>query len=129
MIRPATAADILRIVDQTEALREKINGPITVDRPYTAAFLSRLIAHPDGLVLVSDGGFIAASLHPTPISPALVAGEHGWYATDGAGRALREAYEKWADDRGAILKKLSTGMNGPDLGRDGYTPAEVGWVK
>lgn len=128
-IRPATAADILRIVDQTEALREKINGPIPVDRPYTAAFLSRLIANPAGLVLVSDGGFIAASLQPTPINPALVAGEHGWYATDGAGAELRTAYEKWADDRGAIFKKLSTGMNGPDLGREGYTPAEVGWFK
>lgn len=128
-IRPATASDILRIVDQTEALRERINGPVPVDRPYTAAFLSKLMAHPDGLLLVSDGGFIAASLQPTPINPALVGMEHGWYATDRTGSALRAAYEKWADDRGAILKKLSTGMNGPDLGRAGYTPAEVAWVK
>lgn len=128
-IRPATAADILRIVDQTEALREKIKGPIPVDRPYTAAFLSRLMAHPDGLVLVSDGGFIAASLQPTPINPALVGMEHGWYATDRTGSALREAYEKWAGDRRAIYTKLSTGMDGPDLNLHGYRPAEIAWIK
>ena len=55
----ATAADVIRIVDMIERLRAAVDGPVPVDRAYTAATVARLIEADDGLVLVSAGGFIA----------------------------------------------------------------------
>lgn len=128
-VRKATAKDILIIVDYIECLRTAIGGPVQVDREYTAATIARLIASSDGLVLISDGGFIAAILQQTMISPSLIALECGWYASDGSGRKLLEAYEGWARERGATLIQLSTGPTGPDLTRLGYRRAEQAWIK
>lgn len=128
-VRIATPADILSIVDQVEALREAVAGPVAVDRPHTAATLARLIASEDGAVFVSDGGFIAGLLTPTIINPRPVAQELGWHATDGSGLRLLRAFEGWARERGAMLIMLSTAPEGPDLSRLGYRRAETAWVK
>lgn len=129
VVRLAIAADVLRIVDWIEALTAAIDGPVPVDRSYTAASVMRLIASPDGFVAVSDGGFIAGVMQPTIINPAPVARELGWFAADGSGRALLTAFEGWAAERGAVLVQLSTGAEGPDLSRLGYRIAERAWVK
>ena len=128
-VRPATGADILRVVDMVEALRAAVGGPVTVDRPWTAQVIARLIASPDAGVWVSGAGFIAGSLQPTVISPAPIAMEHGWWAGDGSGLRLLRAFEAWAAGRGAALVQLSTGPEGPDLARLGYRRAEQAWIK
>lgn len=129
MIRLATEADVLQIVDWIEDLRAAVDGLMPVSRPWTAQVVAGLIQNPDALVLVSDGGFLAGSMQPTVISPDRVAMEHGWYATDGSGLRLLRRFERWAINQGAVMVRMSTGMKGPDLARLGYTATEMNWVK
>lgn len=128
-IRAAEAGDILCIVDMVEDLRLAVEGPIPVDRAWTAQTLAKLITGPDAIVLISDGGFIAGSLQPTVINPRQIAMEHGWYSADRSGLALLRAFEAWAASRGAILVQLSTGAEGLDLSRLGYRLVERAWIK
>lgn len=128
-IRPATAHDVLSIVDRIEQLRAAVDGPVPVDRAWTARTVAGLIESDDGLVLVSPGGFIAGALVQTIINPARIAQELGWIANDGSGLRLLRRFEAWARERGATLVQLSTGANGPDLSRLGYRRAEMAWVR
>lgn len=129
MIRWATQADVLRIVDMVERLRAAVDGPVAVNRGWTAAQVARLIAGPDSAVWVSSAGFLAGALVPTIISPDPVAQELGWWAEDGSGLWLLRRFEAWARDRGASLVQMSTGASGPDLSRLGYRRAELAWVR
>ena len=128
-VRLADPGDVLRIVDMIEDLRQAVDGPIAVDRPWAAANVAGLIASPDGVVFISDGGFIAGSLQPTIINPTRIAMEHGWFAADGSGLRLLKAFEEWARSKGASLIQLSTGAEGLDLSRLGYQLAERAWFK
>ncbi len=127
--REAAASDVLAVVDMIEALRSAVDGAIPVDRPHTAATVARLIASPDGIVLLSGGGFIAGALVQTIINPAPLAQELGWHAKDGSGLRLLRAFEKWGIGRGARWINLSTGIIGPDLSRLGYRRSEQAWVR
>lgn len=129
MIREATQADIMQVVDWVEDLRAAVDGMMPVSRPWTAAMVAGLIQSPDGIVLVSNGGFIAGSLQPTIINPQRVAMEHGWFARDRSGMRLLRAFEEWAVDHRAGMVKMSTGSVGPHLGRLGYMMTEQNWVK
>ena len=129
MIRPATADDILSLVDMVEALRAAVGGPVPVDRAWSAQTLAALLSSPDGAVWVSAGGFLAASIQRSVINPAPMAVEHGWWASDGSGLRLLRAYEAWAREKGAAFVTLSTGPVGPDLARLGYRRAEQAWVR
>ena len=128
-VRLATYPDVLTIVDYVEHLREAVRGPVPVDRSWTASTVARLIASPDAVVFISDGGFLAGLLQPTVINPQPVAMEVGWYASDRSGLALLRAFEGWAAERGAMLVQLSTGAEGLDLSRLGYRKTEIAWVK
>ena len=129
LIRLAEPGDVLRIVDMIEDLRAAVEGPIAVDRPWTAMTVAGLIADPAGVVFVSDGGFIAGALRATVINPEPIACEQGWFARDRSGLALLRTCEQWAVARGARLIQLSTGATGPDLARLGYRLAEKAWIK
>ena len=129
MIREATTDDVLRIVDMVEALRLAVGGPVAVDRAWTARTLAALLESPDGSVWVSGGGFLAASIQRSVISPVPMAVEHGWWASDGSGLRLLRIYESWARDKGAAFITLSTGPIGPDLTRLGYRKTETAWVR
>lgn len=130
LIRPAGEADIPRIIDMVERLVQAVNGPQRVCRIKTGETLSGLIHSPDGLVMVSDHGFIAACITQTVISPDPIAMELGWFA-DRGGLALLRAFEEWADTKGATLKKMSCngGAAQAILAGQGYRPAEEAWVK
>lgn len=128
-VRLANSADIMRIVDMVEDLCAAVEGMMPVNRPWTAQVVAGLIDNPQGVVFVTEGGFIAGSIQATVINPAKVAMEHGWMAKDRSGAALLRAFEQWAADNGADYLKLSTGAIGPDLGRSGYTMTEKTWVK
>ena len=129
MIREATANDVIRVVDMIEDLRAAVQGPIPVDRAWTARTVAGLIASDDGAIWITDGGFIAGVIEPTIISPTRVAKEMGWYSRDRSGLLLLRAFEGWARVRNATLIQLSTGAEGLDLSRFGYRIAERAWVK
>lgn len=130
MIRPAVEADIPRITNMVERLVEAVDGPQRVCRIRTGQTLAGLIASPDGFVAVSDHGFIAATITQTVISPDPVAVELGWWA-EREGRSLLQAFEKWADSKGAALKKMSCNGGAAQrmLERAGYRQAETAMVK
>lgn len=131
VIRPATVADIPRIIDMVALLAASVSGPQVVDRIRTGEVLAGLIASRDGMVIVSDGGFIAGCISQTVISPVPVAMELGWYAEDRSGLRLLRAFEGWARDHGAALIKMSCN-GGPAqriLERAGYRVAEIALVK
>lgn len=129
MIRAATVEDVLDVVDMVVALRTAVKGPVPIDRSWTAQSVAKLIASPNGAVWISKGGFIAACLVQTIISPVHIAQEAGWWATDGTGVRLLREFEKWADERGAFIKQISTAPDGMDMARLGYRKAELAWVK
>jgi len=126
-VRLATQDDVERIVDMSEALVYAISGPLEVDRARTRENVLLLIANPNAVIFVTDGGFIAGIIQPTIISPRPVAQEVGWYATDKSGVRLLRTFEKWAASKGVNMVKASTG--GMDLSRLGYSRAEIAWTK
>lgn len=131
MIRPADERDIPRIIDMIERLVAAMSGPQRVDRLRTGETLAGLLHDPQGVVLVSGGGFIAGRITRTVISPDPVAVELGWYAEDRSGLALLRAFEAWARARGATLIKMSCNGGAAQriLERSGYRVAETAMVK
>lgn len=130
-MRLATEADIPRTIDLVERLREAVGGPQRVCRIKTGETLAGLIHSPDGVVYVTEGGFIAGDIARTVISPDPVAVERGWYAEDRSGLSLLRTFETWADTKGATLKKFSC-IDGPArriLERAGYRLSELAMVK
>ncbi|UOA23589.1 hypothetical protein DSM110277_02018 [Sulfitobacter pontiacus] len=134
-VRLAVAADIPRIVDMVCALRAAISGPVVPEPAKVAETVMILMGSPSGIVLVSDGGFIAGSISSTIISTERFAHELGWFATDNSGLRLLRAFEAWADSRVARVR-LSTGPEDQVparlrevLHRRGYRPYETAWVK
>lgn len=130
-IRPATVQDIPRIIDLITQLAAAVDGPQQVCRIKTGETLVQLIHNPQGIVLVSPGGFIAGCLTQTIINPDPVAVELGWFATDRSGLRLLRAFEVWARGQGATLIKMSCN-GGPAqriLERAGYRAAELQMVK
>ncbi|MDB6455032.1 hypothetical protein [Falsirhodobacter sp. 20TX0035] len=129
-VNPARRADIPRIVDMIVALRASVQGPVEVDRDWTARTVAQLMVSPSACVFVTRTGFIAGLLQPTLVSPKPVAKELGWWSGDRRdGVRLLRAFEAWAEERGATLVQLSTAPDGPDLTRLGYARAELAWVR
>lgn len=126
-MRLARCDDIPTITDMVALLLASTGIPQVMDRAHVQAVLARLILREDAVVWICAGGFLAASIECTVISPEPVAVEHGWFAKDRSGLRLLRAFEAWAADRGARVR-LSTGKGGPDLARLGYRPVETAWV-
>lgn len=129
----ADGADISHVVRLVIALAEAVKGPQEVDTGHTGVHVARLMQSPAGVVFVSAGGFIAAEVSQTIISPDLIAFEHGWFARDRSGIRLLNAFEQWADSQNCVGRKLSTGPThsaaSKILERRGYKPAELAWFK
>lgn len=131
MIRQASEADIPRLVDMIEALAASVGGPQRVCRLRAGETLAGLLGDPQGVVFVSGGGFIAGQIMQTVISPAPVAFELGWFASDRSGLRLLRAFEAWAAEKGAALIKMSANGGAAQriLERRDYAVAEVQMVK
>ena len=114
-----------------ERLREAVSGPQKPCRIRTGQTIAELIHSPDGAVWVSERGFLAAKLGRTIISPNLIAEECGWYAEDRSGMRLLNAFERWAESKGATLIRMSCngGAAQQILERSGYRVAEIAMVK
>ena len=103
------------------------------DREASAAFIGRLIEH--GAVFLSDRGVIGGVLNPLYFNPSiLMAAELFWWAHKG-GTALREAFEQWARDEGAMGVQFSGLADEREatirkvFARAGYAPTELGFCK
>lgn len=134
-IRPATAEDASIVMDMAEQFfHASPYSGVLFDRPAVQATFYNLIEH--GCVLVTDGGFIAGMLSPLVFSPeVVVATEIAWWAPNGGGTELREAFEEWAKSKGAAAVQMSTLNNhyaqklASNLSENGYTPVEVAYLK
>lgn len=129
--RLAVPADIVRIVDMVEELALAVSSPQRVDRESAARTLLSQILSDDGVVYVSDGGFISGQIIRTAINPEPVAFETGWYAHDRSGLQLLRMFEAWSRDRGAAMVRMSCNGGAAQriLERQGYRVAEISMVK
>jgi GNAT superfamily N-acetyltransferase len=115
------------------ARREDFPGVIAFVPEQINNLLEQLVAHPHGLLLVSedDGvvtGMFGAVAFPHPISGEITVGELFWWADRrGVGLRLLRAAELWAETRGAqIMQMIAPNARvGQLYQRLGYRQAET----
>lgn len=102
------------------------------------AFVEQLLISciEEGGVFINADGFIAGKLSPLLLNPNVkTAAEIAWWCPNGNGRELKNAFESWAKDQGAVLSQFSVLNNDfatklhTYLTEDGYSPIEVAYVK
>lgn len=128
---------------------EDIQGLVELGRHFHAAadlggvyspgtfggFCHHLITSEEGCVFRSARGMIGGHVAGLPWdSTYKVANEAFWWAEDGAGIALMQAYEQWGSEvadevRMAFLPNLRPSATARVLGRHNYMAVEVGMVK
>lgn len=98
--------------------------------------LAGVLVSDGGVFINSDGGFVAGTIQPLLFSTnTLVAVELAWFAPNGGGRELREAFEEWARSRGVALIQLcllgddNFDKNHENMRLNGYALAELQYVK
>jgi GNAT superfamily N-acetyltransferase len=134
-MRRAEASDLDRVV--TLAANFHAYGvwkDVPLDRGAFTAFVANLIEN--GAVFLTDTGVIAGLISPFYFQPAFKLGvELFWWAPDGGGRELREAFEGWAREQGATAVQFSAmgDENAERVARlyrrAGFEPAETAFVK
>jgi N-acetylglutamate synthase-like GNAT family acetyltransferase len=139
MIRPATLADIPHVVAMTHALAAHLPVAPPLDDAMIERFAGSLILRRDALALVDETdavptGMLFASIERSPLSPAPVAVEHGWYCErPGAGVRLLDRYLAWAREQGAWAVRMSTPPGALDIAvllrRRGFQPSETAHIK
>jgi hypothetical protein len=135
VIRRATHEDVVRIVEFGAAFHAySPYKDIEFDAGAFGAFCGRMIEA--GVILLSDTGMIAGLLNPLYFNPAVVmAAELLWWAPEGGGRELREAFEAWAAEAGAQGVQFSSLVDDRaervrlNFERAGYAPIETAFLK
>lgn len=133
-IRRAAHSDLDEIVELGAAFHAY--GPyafVPMDRSAFRGFCASLID--GGIIFLSEEGMLGGLLNPLYFNRSVVmAAELFWWAPKG-GRALRIAFEEWAQDQGAIGVQFS-GLEDERapvarklFQRAGYHPTETGYVK
>lgn len=89
-----------------------------------------------GGVFTNETGFIAGMLTPLHFSPkTLIATELAWWAPQGGGAELREAFEAWAKEAGAVMVQCSALADDSfskvdqNFKLNGYKLTEISYVK
>jgi hypothetical protein len=134
VIRQATADDLARVVELGEAFHAACPyREFAFDAAAFGEFALRLID--GGVILLSDDGMLGGLLNPLYFNPAAVMGcELFWWAGK-TGRQLREAFEEWAKDNGAVGVMFSglSDEREPTIrkvfARAGYQPGELAFFK
>lgn len=134
MIRKATHDDIPRICDLGRDFHAYSPwSEVPFDRDSVADFSRRLID--SGVIFLSDDGICGGLLNPLYFNPsAVVAVELFWWAPT-EGRALRLAFEEWAQEMGAYAVQFSalgdhkSETVGALFKRAGYRKVETGYLK
>ncbi len=134
-VRPATPADLDRLV----AMGRKFHAASPLAAiPFAAADFAACCRNLmlTGILLISERGMIGGPVFPCYFNvERYMAQELFWWAEDGQGDALREAFEALAAQFGARLSAMSAleGLRidavGRRLRRRGYRPVERLFVK
>lgn len=135
MVQQATHADIGFLLDKAKEFHgTSIYKDVPFDVDTVRDNLEQLIEN--GGVFFNEHGLVAGLLSPLVFNRNFsVAAELVWYCPQGGGQELREAFEDWAFDNGAIGTSMSVLVNdyanklGDKLIEDGYKPLEVSFVK
>ncbi len=134
MIRQATVDDLELIGDLgAQFLAASPYADVPLDIVAFSDFAGRMIEH--GVILLSDDGMLGGVLNPLYFNPSVVfAAELFWWAPK-EGRALREAFEAWAREHGAMGVQFS-GISNERAAtvtklfqRAGYEPVELAFLK
>lgn len=87
----------------------------------------------DGIVLFTDGGFIAGLCVPRIVGKGMALLEMGWYSNDGSGMQLLTAFEEEAAACNCTSVHMTTLGSNPGVGRvlskRGYTTLQTTWAK
>ncbi len=141
MIRAAISKDLPAILDMVGDLHASTKMALPIDPAATLGTLRRLLASPDGLLLLADGnrvpsGFLDATVGVTAISLERVGMELGWWAgpeAKGAGLKLLLLYERWARQHGCRMVRMSTPPHNKRaahiLRKRGFFVSELAWAK
>lgn len=135
MVKQATTDDMTRLMELSKAFHsESVYKHVPFDEATVTDNLTGLIK--GGGVFLNDYGFVAGLLTPLVFNRnILIAAELVWYCPQGDGRSLKDAFEQWAIDSGAIVTQFATLNNqyASNLSKylmdDGYYPVEVSYVK
>lgn len=135
MIRPATEADIPRLLEWGQRFADKAGladhvGYEPADMENT--FRAMLNGH---LILVGENGAIGAMAGPHPFNYAhICAQEVFWWSEGREGLKLLEALEQWARSNCHSLRMITLEAVEPDrtariYERKGFVPLERGYIK
>ncbi len=133
-VRPATEADFPMMCDLGAKFHAASDDGGVYDPETFTRFLNLLLA--EGCIFVSERGMIGGYAWPSPwAKDFLIAMEAFWWAEDGQGRALADAYEAWAGSVGAGSTRMGyIEATQPErvasiLRKRGYRPLETIMVK
>ena len=132
-MRPATSADIPRLVDMGRKFHAASGVACPFDEGPVSAVLINLISSPTGCLIVSEGGAIGGMLAPAYCARSWsMAIEMFWWAERDGLRLLR-AFEDWAREQGADEVRMTTLSALPRadalLRHKGYAPVEISYTK
>lgn len=136
MIREATRDDLPRIVEMGAQFHaHSPYAALGFDPEGFANFCAKLIEAEAGVILLSEDGMLGGLMNPAFFNPsALMGGELMWWAGS-TGKQLREAFETWAAERGALGVQFSGLANEREatirkvFARAGYVATEVAFLK
>ena len=115
MIRTALIKDVPRIVDMMQEFHAEADQPQEFDSASAFIFMSNMISD-NHIVYVSEKGFICGFVAPSPVNDEWKIGlELYWFAKDGKGSQLMNAFTEAAERRGAKEVRFSHRANTPKI--------------
>lgn len=130
MIRPATLADVLPIMEQAQRFNDKYY-PIPLNTRKALNWITFVIE--EGVALVSDtGGFIGGINVEDPVRDWTALVEVCWYSEDRTGAALLKAFTAAGRELGVDEVRMTTLTTSPPIAARmvqllGYQPMEVSY--
>lgn len=114
MIRQATALDVPRLVKICHDYHPQSHwAPVDFDVEKASSRFAEWIDNDNVLVLIGDDSLLVGCATPPWFSEEIIGQELLFYAADKSGTALRESFEAWAGDRGAVINLMGAQEPGP----------------
>ena len=114
MIKKATLEDLQHIVDMGIEFVESLAMPIPYSELDLALTAKQLVTGDNSAVFITDGGMVGGDIMPFFLNRQVhVVQERFWWVNpenrnSGVGKALREAFEDWAQSHGADIGAFMT---------------------
>lgn len=128
-VRPATILDLQRIIDMMHVFNDQyFKIPLNEDK--CEVMVSYMIT--EGIVFVSDYGFIGGIVTEDLFRDWTYLGELGWYATDRSGLSLLKAFIHAGKEAGVDEIRMCTLDTSPESARKvlikkGFIPVETSY--